>query len=438
MNPLAQVASQRGGNGLVRTCVAHHALVEGHASEEVVVVVVRRAVGCGLCGRLEHCAAQDAGVVNQIAQRQVGRHVIRVLPKVSEGHDVPHVLGVGLRVDDVHLNPVDHGPRIRDWQRPHRLVVLVHEVLRQEVVSVGFVVVGADVELLGLGTPLHFNLTPLPLLLAEHCGVVQTSPLGFQLQTKQTLRARNQAAVERHVDVARLDVLQDVVLLTLETDVHLVLKVKQCLRVELRSKLNLVSNLSAKVQLNPLVEIDRPRAPLTFGDARVLGVVPRVPQGDFRGSLRLDFDFVAAENHLEQLAVDLQLRRKGTVSLIFFFLKLVPKFRQVALDVVVQVLVQGEQARRPELQGVADGLLDLVHPCEGVVHHTVIEVARPLQGHPSREFSRIEHVPIVVGERQIERGVGLRLGMQCGHDGAGHPGQTKAPKSPPLRPIGLW
>ena len=177
---------------------------------------------------------------------------------------------------------------------------------------------------------------------------------------------------------------------------------------------------------------------MTFRNARVLRIVPRVTQGDFRGSLGLDFDLVAAENHLEQLAVDLQLRRKGAVSLVLLFLELVPKLRQVAFDVVVQVLVQREQARRTKFQGVADGLLDLVHPCEGVVHNAVVEVARPLQGHPTRKFSRIEHVPVVVGEGQIERGVGLRLGVQRSDNGAGHPGQAKAPNSPPLQPIGLW
>ena len=43
---------------------------------------------------------------------------------------------------------------------------------------------------------------------------------------------------------------------------------------------------------------------------------------------------------------------------------------------------------------------------------------------------------------QVERGVrlGLSPGLQRRHSphGAGHPGQAKAPKSPPLRPIGLW
>ena len=267
-----------------------------------------------------------------------------MLAQIREGHNVPNVLGVRLCVDDVNLNPVDHGPRVGHRQGLHRVVVLVDEVLRQEVVSVGFVVVGADVEFLRLGPALHFNLTPLPLLLAEHCGVVEAAPLGLELQTKQTLRPRNQAAVERHVDVAGLDVLENVVLFALEANVHLVLKVEERLGVVLRAEFNLVANLAANVQLDALIEIHRTCAALTFRNAGVLGVVPGVAQGDFSRSLRLDLDLVAPKNHLEELAVDFELGGERAVRFVFLFLEFVPEFGEVAFDVVVQVFVQGEQA----------------------------------------------------------------------------------------------
>ena len=324
-----------------------------------------------------------------------------MLAQVRERDDVSHVLGVGLGVDHVHLDRVDHGTGVGHRQGPHGHVVLVDEVLRQEVVSVGLVVVGADVELLGLRATLDLNFTPLPLLLAEHRGVVEPSPLRFQLDPKQALGAHNQTAVERHVDVARLDVFQNVVLLPLETDVHLVLKIKQRLRVELGAQLNFVADASADVQLDALVEVHGTRPALTLRNPRVLGVVPGVAKRNFSRSLRLDFNLVAAENHLEQLAVDLQLGGEGFVSGILLLLELVPKFAQVALDVVVQILVQREHAGRPKQERVADGLLHLVHPRDRVVHHAVVEVARPLQRHPARKFSGVVGVRVVVRERQV-------------------------------------
>ena len=121
--------------------------------------------------------------------------------------------------------------------------------------TICFVIISTDVEFLGLSPTLHFNFTALAFLLAENSGVVQSSPLRFQLQSKQTLRTRDQAAVQRHVDVACFNVLQDVIFLALEPDVHLILEIEQCLSVELGTKLNLVSNFAPKIQLDALVEV---------------------------------------------------------------------------------------------------------------------------------------------------------------------------------------
>ena len=279
---------------------------------------------------------------------------------------------------------------------------MIDKVLRKEVVPIGFVVVSTDVELLGLGPAFHLNFTALPLLLAENCRVVQTPPLRFQFHTKQTLRTSNQAAVQWHADVSRLNVFQDVVLLSLKANVHLVFEIEQRLGVELGAKLNLVSNFAAEVELNPLVKIHRPRPALALGNPRVFRVVPSVAQGDFCRPLWLDFNLIAAEDHLKELAVDLQLRGKSAVRFIFLFLQFVPELTEVTRDVVVQILVQGEHTRRSELEGVADGLLHLIQARDGVVNHAIIEIAGPLQRDAAGEFSRIEQVPIVVGKGKVE------------------------------------
>ena len=299
MHALFEVASKCRRHGLVRPSVIHHRLVQRQASKQVVVVVVGGTALRGLRRRFKPLPCENAGVVGQIPRRHIARQIRGVLPEVGECQDVSDILGVGLGVDDVDFNPVDHRPRVGNGQGLHGLVILVDEVLRKEVVPVGFVIVRTDVELLGLGPSLDLYFTSFSLLLTEDRCVVQATPLGFQLQSKQTLRTRDQAAVEWHAYVPRFDVLQNVVLFTLEPDVHLVFEVEQRLGVELGAEFNLVTNFPAQVQLNSLVKIHRPRPSLALGNPRVFRVVPSVAQRDFRRSLGFDFDFIAAENHLE-------------------------------------------------------------------------------------------------------------------------------------------
>ena len=187
VHALLQLSAQGPRDGLVGTCEIHDAFVKGQTAEQIVVEVAGRPVGRGFSRRLQQGSIEHACVVGEAAHRQVGRDVIGVLAQVGERHDVPDVLGVGLGVDHVHLNAVDHRPGIGHGQGPHRHVVLVDEVLRQEVVAVGLVVVGADVELLRLGATLDFDFTALAFLLAEHRGVVEAPPLGFQLDPEQAL-----------------------------------------------------------------------------------------------------------------------------------------------------------------------------------------------------------------------------------------------------------
>ena len=88
-----------------------------------------------------------------------------MLPEVGKTYDVPDVLGIGLRIDDPHLDAGDVHARVGHRQALHRLVVLIEEVLRKEIVPVGFVIVSADVEFLGLRAALDLNLPALALLL---------------------------------------------------------------------------------------------------------------------------------------------------------------------------------------------------------------------------------------------------------------------------------
>ena len=193
-----------------------------------------------------------------------------MLTDIGKGQNIAHILGVGLGVYHVNLNPGDASSRIHHRQTPHRIVVSLAEITRQEIVAVGLVVVGPDIKLLSLGTALYFDFLSLSLLLTEDRGVVNLSPLGLELQTKQGLAALNEGALQGHIDVARFNVLQDVVLFSLKPDVHLVLKVERRLGVVVRSEVDFLANASVNGQLNALVEVKCGNGPVALGKPRVL------------------------------------------------------------------------------------------------------------------------------------------------------------------------
>ena len=190
----------------------------------------------------------------------------------------------------------------------------------------------------------------------------------------------------------RFKVFQNVVLLALEPDVHLVLKVEQRLRVVVGSEFDFVADFSTDVELNTLVKIKRGDAALAFGDSGVLGVGDVDAKGEFRRALRLDFDFVASENRLKQLAVHRQFRSEGAFRFVIFGLEVCPIFSQVARDIVVEVFVERQVGRRPVQQGVANALLDAVQPGGFVEDNLVVEVLRPSEIETCWAFRRVELV----------------------------------------------
>ena len=389
---------------------SHDIRVARHVEEDVVVEVARCAIEVDA----------DAGVIRQISHRQVTREVVRVFPDVGEREDVPHILGVGLRIDHVHLDPRDAGSRIHHRQALHRPVVLVPEILGQEEMSVGLIVVGPDVELLGLGAPLHLNLFALALLLAEHGGVVHLAPLRFQLGAEQRLTALNQGALKRHADVARLDVFQDVVLLPLEADVHLVLEVECRLRVVIRSEVDFLTDASVDGQLDALVKIKRGDGPIPLGKARVLRFAVPNPKIELGRTLGPDFNFVRSENGLKNLRVHRQLRGKAALLLVDLILHFVPELTDVLVNVVFEKLIQGQERGVPEVQRVSKPLTDDVLPRGLIVVHPVFDDIRKVQADPWR---RLHGVGLVrsVGQGKVQRVRPFLLGQQRpSHQTEGH------------------
>ena len=226
------VRSRVGCNGTSCTAESRHIGIACHVQKDVVVEVARGPVQVDA----------QARVVGKVGRGKVTREIIRVLTQVGERQNVPHVLCVGLGIDRIHLNSRDPCTRVHHRQTFHGVVVGVAEVLRQEIVTVRLVVVCADVELLSLGSPFYFDFLTLSFLLAENRGVVNLAPLRLEFGSKQRLTSLYQRALQRHRDVARLDVLQDVVFFPLKTDVHLIFEIKRGLGIVVGSQVDFVSN----------------------------------------------------------------------------------------------------------------------------------------------------------------------------------------------------
>ena len=323
-----------------------------------------------------------------------------MLTDIREGEDVPDVLGVGLRIDHIDLNPRDARPRIDHGQALHGIVIPVPEIAGQEIVPVGLIVVRPDVEFLRLRPALHLDFLPLSLLLAEDGGVVHLAPLGLELQAEEGLAALNERALQRHVDVARLDVLQDVVLLALEPDVHLVLEVEGGLGVVVRSEVDLFTDAAVDGQLDALVEVKGGDGPVSLGQARILGLAVAQAEVELRRTLRPDLNLVGAEDGLEDLRVDCQLWGKAPLFLVQLVLHLIPELAEVLIDVVFEELIEREVGRIPEVEGVPEALAHHILPRGLVVIHPVLDDVGKTEAHATRRFRGVRDIR-TVGKRQV-------------------------------------
>ena len=126
----------------------------------------------------------------------------------------------------------------------------------------------------------------------ENCGVVDLAPLRFQLGAKQGLAALDQCALQGHADVARFDVFEDVVFFALETDVHLVFKVKRGFRIVVGSKVDFVANAAVDGQLYALVKVKRRDRAVPFCEARIFRSAVAHPKVQFGRTLWFDFNLI--------------------------------------------------------------------------------------------------------------------------------------------------
>ena len=252
---------------------------------------------------------------------------------------------------------------------------------------------------------MNLDFLALTLLLAEHRGVVHLAPLGLELRTKQGLTALDQRALQRHADVARFDVFQDVILFPLEADVHLVLKVKRRFRVVVGAEVDFVADVAIDGQLNPLVKVESGDGPVALRQTRVFGPAVSDTKIQFGRSLGLDFNLVGAKNGLEQLGVHRQFGRKSALLIVDFLLHLIPEFAEVFIDVVFEEFVQGQEGRIPEVEGVSQTLTYHILSGGLIVIHPVFDHIGKVQTHTARGLHGVG-VVLTMRQRQVQT-VGL-------------------------------
>ncbi len=91
---------------------------------------------------------------------------------------------------------------------------------------IGLVIVRSNIKFLGLRPAFHFDLLSLAFLLRKDGRVIQSSPLCFQFYAKKALAPCDQCSGQGHGNVSRFKILEDVILLALKTNIHLILKVE--------------------------------------------------------------------------------------------------------------------------------------------------------------------------------------------------------------------
>ena len=184
---------------------------------------------------------------------------------------------------------------------------MVAEELTEEVVAVLFVLVGLEIEFVGLGTAGHRNGFCFRLLLGSDGGHHQFTELELRLHAEQALTTGNQRAVQRQRNITELNQLQDVILLALEFQLHLVFKIEHGLCVVIEVEFDLVADFGKGVQLDILVKIELGDFPLLDRQRRVVVTVVQHTENQFHIAGRADIDGIAAEDALEDVAADMDL-----------------------------------------------------------------------------------------------------------------------------------
>src|SRR5688572_28403738 len=194
-----------------------------------------RVITQGVVARADRCKYRRIEAVVRVlrvgALRNIGRdvrgigNVAIVFTQVGKGKDVP-VIGngrVGIRYPDFYFGDVD--ARADNGKAGQGRIVRIVEMLGEEIVLVGFVVVAFYFKVIGLRTALYFYFRLFSFLLGKHAGYREAAELELGLDTEQALAAGDQRTGKRHSDVTGFNTFDDVVFKAGPLQLHFILVV---------------------------------------------------------------------------------------------------------------------------------------------------------------------------------------------------------------------
>ena len=274
---------------------------------------------------------------------KVGRHT---LAKVCQGKNVAVLRDSSTHIRTPHLNTQYAHVAVHHRQRTHSPIVVVVEVLRDEVVSIVLVLVGAYLELMAAGTTLHLHILRAGLLLTEHSINGQSAKFQLGVETPQLLAAFDKIGAQRKRHIGCFEQLQDIVLLALIAQHLFVLKVEGGLRVVADVKSDKVAYLGTDIGLYLLVKVEGGDATLILVALRIVTVVVYDLEGEFRTARRGNLDLRLAHHGL-QLRTDTTetryLAQQTTITTVKHrpLALLVPVLRHQLVHLPVLVVVKG-------------------------------------------------------------------------------------------------
>ena len=173
---------------------------------------------------------------------------------------------------------------------------------------VGLVLIAPDFEVRSRGSALYIDGIRLAALFRENPRECQFAELELPLHPEQALRSLYQTVGSGQADIAQFDLLDDVVFLTFELQLHGVLKGEGGLGVVVGLQFQAFADLPCDIHLNALIEVEVEDLLIHHRKVGVLDPLKAQTEGQFCRSLRRDLDHIRSKDRGEKTAVHIDVR----------------------------------------------------------------------------------------------------------------------------------
>ena len=232
------------------------------------------------------------------------------LTEVHETDNVSGIIGNVGSVGDPDFNLGDLDSRSDDRELLKPLVVILVEVLTQEEVSVGLVLINSDFEFLGTSTALHINSAGLTLLFGKYSSNGGFSESSLRLNPEEALGPRNERGVQGQTNISDFESLDDFIFIPGVLEFHLVFEAEGGLGIVVRCDAQFVSDGTGDVHLDALVKIEASGTAISFGKSGVICSVDHGPKNQRSRPTGSDIYSVPSKESIEVFTANLELREE--------------------------------------------------------------------------------------------------------------------------------